>query len=321
MSEIPALSVVILAVSSPAAVDRLVRSIGPRLIVQVEILVVAEAGNCLDADVEIVACEADSPVPSRRMLGLSRARAPFVVFLEDTSVCESNWLEAWLAASMDGRVDAASGPVSLDPGVSGVAAAVYFCEYARYAPGSTPCPAGHLSGNHFGVRRVALADTEAIHETELSRALREAGRPPSWVAGARVRHVESSGFNRAARDRLRFGLDYGLGRGRHDRSVGRWTGPLIGLGIWPIQVGRLVGLAARSKHPWPLRQFAASLPLTLLLLSFWSLGEWAGWTLGLAVPAARRRRAGSARPAARPTVRVESRPDGCTTGRGAASGD
>jgi hypothetical protein len=326
----PALSVVLVASDSAAAVLRALAALEPqRGAGRVEVIVAAArdrlaappAGGA--APVRWVIAAPGTSVPRLRRLGLDRAAAPLVAFTEDSCVFAPGWAEAWIAAFDDPSVTAATGPVEAAMGERATDWAVFLCEYAPFlARAGDRQGAGspwRLAGNNFAVRRCAgdaLAPHE-IHETEVAAAL--AGRAGALVAaaGARVGHVRRFALRQAIGDRLRFGRDYGRLR------AGRWpqaarlmslcAGPLV-LGV---QAARLTAtLIARRRH---LGRLLEVLPVTLGLLSAWSVGEWLGWMETLVrPPAARRRRAGAGRPGAGGPARARWRPGHCTAGPPAA---
>jgi hypothetical protein len=308
----PALSVVIVASDSAAAVLRALAALEPqRGAGRVEVIVAAARDRLAVppaaglGHVRWVIAAPGTSVPRLRRLGLDCAVAPVVAFTEDSCVFGPGWAEGWVAAFDNPSVLGATGPVEPAMGERAADWAVFLCEYApflaRDGPGAgagAGAPA-RLAGNNFAVRRCALdaLDRHEIHETEIAAAL--AGRAGGLVAvaAARVGHVRRYALREAIGDRLRFGYDYGrLRAGRWPRGVrlaGLCAGPLI-LGV---QAARLTAtLIVRHGH---LGRFLEVLPVTVGLLSAWSVGEWLGW-VGTLVrpPAARRPHARAGRPAA-----------------------
>jgi hypothetical protein len=259
-------------------------------------------------------------VPRLRRLGFDRATAPIVVFTEDSCRFGPGWAEAWIAAFRVPGLAAATGPVEASMGHALVDWAVFFCEYAPFLP--LPRTAGRssrLAGNNFAVRRAVverLAGPE-IHETEVAQDQLQAGRRGREgfvvVEAAQAGHVRRYAPAAAIGDRLRFGYAYGrLRAGPWPPSV-RLAGIFGGPAILAVQAARLTAtVLARRRH---LGRFLEALPVTLALLTAWSVGEWLGW-LGAPVPvqasprrswAAGRRRERAARPAAPPPARGPAR--------------
>ena len=253
-------------------------------------------------------------VPRLRRLGLDHATAPLVAFTEDSCVVGPGWAEAWVAAFGDARALAATGPVEAAMGHATIDWAVFLCEYAPFLAedGRRTGPPRRLAGNNFAVRRsgCGILDRSEIHETDVAGAL--AGGPGALVAvaAARAGHVRRYPLREAIGDRLRFGHAYGrLRAGRWSRWA-RLAGFFAGPAILGVQTARLTALLiARRRH---LGRFLEVLPVTVALLSAWSVGEWLGW-LGASLPrSARKRRETAGRPAARPLALARSRSARCT---------
>ena len=192
--------------------------------------------------------------------------------------------------------------------------AVFLCEYAPSWPGtaSGAGPPRRLAGNNFAVRRSdrGVLDRSEIHETDVAGAL--AGRPGASSRSRRLEPGTSAGIRSAEAigDRLRFGHAYGrLRAGRWSRWV-RVAGFFAGPAILGVQTARSTALLiARRRH---LGRFLEVLPVTVALLSAWSVGEWLGWLAASLPPSARKRRETAGRPAARRLARARSRSVRCT---------
>jgi hypothetical protein len=333
----PALSVIVAASDSTTAVARTLAALArQRGIVGLEVVVAAARDRFDEAppldgtfpEVRWVFAAAGTGVPRLRRLGLDRASAPVIVFTEDSCLFGRDWAAAWIASFGDSRVQAATGPVEPAMGNAPVDWAVFFCEYAPFlAPrGTGTGPASRLSGNNFAVRRCdrlgeVLARHE-IHEVDVARALAGHDGGTAMVPGASAGHVRRYAPREAIGDRLRFGRAYGRQR------AGSWpvwvcvSGLFAGPAILGVQAARLFAIVLRRRRH--LGRFIEALPITLGLLSAWSVGEWLGWLGWLSVPggrrptAARRRRETAAPPPARRPARSWWRSTHCTAGPPAA---
>jgi hypothetical protein len=125
------------------------------------------------------------------------------------------------------------------------------------------------------------------------------------VAAARAGHIRRYPLREAIGDRLRFGHAYGrLRAGRWSRWA-RVAGLFAGPAILGVQAARLTALLiARRRH---LGRFLEVLPVTVALLSAWSVGEWLGWLTASLPPSARKRRERGGQPAARKLARARGR--------------
>jgi hypothetical protein len=270
----PVLSVVIAATDCPEAVARSVASIGESTRGRVERIVASTIAPEPIADVRWIHGAPGSGVPHLRRLGLDQARGPIVVFSEDSCVFPQGWLDGFLDAFDDDRTLAASGPVL--PALSGRAIdwAVFFCEYAVFLPRGFSSTA-RLAGNNFAIRRdlACQLDPDAIHESDVASTALSASKTAERAAAY---HIRRYGFMEAIRDRLRFGFEYGRHRGLGLGRAKRLAGFIAGPAILAVQVARLVvQVGARPRY---LGVFVEALPVTLALLTAWSVGEWLGWS-------------------------------------------
>lgn len=235
-----------------------------------------------------VAAEPRAGIGRLRRVGLDAATGDVVAFTEDSCVGAGGWADAWRDTFADPRILAATGPVVPAMGTSRIDWAVFTCEYSLFLPSLTPerrptstnqtqSPILRLAGNNFAIRRslADMLDRREIHETEV------AGRLTSGVAVAAeavVYHTRRYGLAESVRDRLRFGYEYGTTRGACLRGPLR----LLALGVGPaILVAQTIRLLMQLRRPSPARAILVEcLPVSLGLLTAWSVGEWLGWMRG-----------------------------------------
>jgi hypothetical protein len=269
---------VIAATDSPAAALACVESLGPDLDAdRVEAIVAAPgwiAPRGLRLGARWVTAAASSGVPTLRCVGLEHSRAPIVLFTEDACRFVPGWFEAWLDAFEDAKFVAATGSIEQGCDAGPREWAVYFCEYASFyrAPGRRGCQT--LAGNYFAVRRAIAAELAlggAIDEFEIACELCQRGLRTAWVEGPPARHVRRYSTAEIIRDRLRFGMEFGL-RAASARSAA--IRALAGPAILVVQAARLSATIARAPGLWI--PFLETLPVTLALLAAWSVGEWFG---------------------------------------------
>lgn len=280
----PALSVVVAATDSSRAVAQTVASILAQGEAVAFEIIVAAARDQIDprsapVGVAWVAAPAGTPVPRLRRLGGERARAPVVVFTEDSCRFPPGWLAAWLAAFEDRDVRAATGPIEPAMGEALVDWAVFFCEYAPFlpAPERRPGPPQRLAGNNFAIRRAAYSSLarQEIHEVDVFHESGADGGRVVEVEAAWAAHVRRYGLGEALGDRLRFGLEFGRLRARGCPRWRRVPTILAGPAILAAQLARMTSMVLH--HHRVLGRFVRALPVTLALLAAWSAGESIGW--------------------------------------------
>lgn len=277
------IAVVVVATESAEEARRCVEAIGG----SVPIVVAArgEIAPCpLPANASWVAAEGGASVPRLRAIGLGQTDAPVVAFVEDGNAPSPGWADAWADAFSDPRIGAATGPSLPTAGASIASRAVFLFEYASFLPGPPP---GRLSGNNFALRRPANPPAE-IHEWTDFVAI-------GWVPDARVFYGRRCGARAAIAARFRDGRGFG--------AIA--PGPRLGLG-WlvlapAIAVAQSYRLGAALVRSGAGRWVVAGLPLTILLILAWSLGE----ALGRSRPAVDRPCGTAGRPAGRRRGRAD----------------
>jgi len=284
------IAVVIAATDSAEAASRCAASIGPgvRVIVAFDPSRVEASG--LPADVEAVAGDPGAGVHRLRRLGFDRCGEPIVAFTEDSCWLAPGWAIGWLPSFERRGILAATGAVELASGRSLLDRAVFLCEYAPFL--SNPRESGsptRLAGNNFALRRENIpTDGADIHEFEVAKGGRLALAPLTLAL-----HVRRHGVREAIRDRVRFG--FGFGRScAGSMPQRRWSRIVFGPAILGSQLARLATTLLRKRRLDG--AFISALPLTALLLTAWSVGEWLGWTVGPARRASGRSGEGSAQP-------------------------
>jgi len=317
LSDRPLLSVVIAATDSAQAVARCVASLGaPMADGRVEVIVTAARDRINPQrsghGFTWLAVEPGMGLAELRRLGLERSTAEIVAFIEDSCVVSPGWAEAWVSTFSRPWLLAATGPVEHGTPASVLDWAVFFCEYAPFLLPHRNETTTRLAGNNFAIRGNALwesADSNGIHESLVVLDLTRSGRVPVFVSEALVWHTRHFTLREAVRDRLRFGLDYGRLQACEGHDARRLLAIALGPLILLAQAGRLVSTLVAKRRHWG--QFVETLPITLALLTAWSVGEWLGRLHGLLPTAGCRRRGKAARTALPTPGRAVSRPVDC----------
>jgi hypothetical protein len=293
--------VVIAASDDPEAVGRTLASLGRCR--GVEVVVAARFDPVGESERVIwVTADEGADVPRLRRLGLDRARGDIVVFTEDSCRCSDGWLRAWRDAFLDPALVAATGPIEPAMGDRAVDWAVFFFEYAPFLAGAIR-EVARLAGNNFAIHRELAdrLDPDAIEECDIPGAAWAHGGKVGVAVGAVAGHTRSYGLTDAIRDRFRLGLSFGRHRATRLPMPFRLAGIAAGPGIALVQAVRLTTTVVRNRRY--VGRFVRSAPVTILLLTAWSVGEWLGWSgEALGSMAFRRRHGREGRSGGPPTV-------------------
>ena len=224
----------------------------------------------------------DTTVPTLRAAGLAAAKGNVVAFLEDHCVCVPGWRDAIMAAH-DLPVDAVGGPVDLAPGGRPLDWAVYFYDYARFAPPLVSGQVYSLSGANMSFKNSFLvglgaALQDGVMEVILEQESRRRGTATYIASDAVVIHGKHHSFGGAVI--LAFALAQGYasrrvrGKGTLQRLAFSSVTPLLPL----LMMVRIVVAILRTKRN-AIRLMIAS-PWLVTLVVTWSLGEFVGYLAG-----------------------------------------
>ncbi len=279
------LSVVVAAWTGPEALARCLKGLRAQVRHGEDEVIVARnfAGAALGGDIRDLVFDPTTNVPQLRAAGLASATGQIVAFLEDHAVPVPGWRDALVGAFVP-PVGAVGGPVDLAPGGSALDWAVFFYDYARFAPPLASGPVASLSGVNAAYRRDVLARLvsglpNGLHEAELEARLHAKG-VTMWLEGDAGVVVARRGEAYHA-----IGLAFSLARGYMGRRVSQAPvayrcarvalAPFVPL----LLFARLVRDVERSPH---LRgRFLRAAGWVLLLQIAWGAGEAIGALAGV----------------------------------------
>lgn len=220
----------------------------------------------------------------RRAAGLTAATGELVAIVEDRSVPRPDWAGAFVSAH--NRLSAVAIGGGIDNGHHGTLNwAVFFCDFGRYRPPFTPGPRRWISDVNICYKRRALEMTRAAwrdryHETTVHWALTSAGETLYLSDAPSVDQMRGPlRLGSLIRERFAWGRVFAYTRAR-ERSVGArllyaMATPVLPALLYARQVARQV------KQPG-FGTFLRATPAMLVLLTAWSLGEFAGYVTGRA---------------------------------------
>ena len=258
---------------------------------QVQIFVVSPVSPPADfarkfAAVQWLAAAPTALIPNLWSLGMAAATGEVVAITTAHFVPAPDWIAQIRAAHR--RIDSAgiAGPIDPPRGGSLGDWATYFLRYSTGFIYHREQSVHDLIGDNASYRRSALqAHWESIRvgfwEPEFHRRVLAEGRTLTFVPEIRITQKHSFGVSRFCSQRLNHGRHYGRdrmkGKSAWFRLVGILASPLI-----PFVL--LAKIVARLTHkPAYVLPFLASLPVLLLFICSWAVGELWGY-LGHASP-------------------------------------
>lgn len=216
----------------------------------------------------------------RRTGGLKAARARLVAMIEDRGWPRPDWAKEMVAAHRlypDGVIGGAVESEARGPAMW----AIFFVDFGRYqAPFDSAHPE-YVTDTNICYKREALMSVEHLwthkyQEAEVNWALADKGAGLRLVEGPRtVQHREPVGFGEMASERFHWGRTYGDMRAR-GKSFGqrlKWIAitPLLPFVLYLRHVRRQLRLKRN------VGELALATPVIFFLLTFWSIGECAGY--------------------------------------------
>lgn len=218
-----------------------------------------------------------------RALGIAAARGQIVALVEDHGRPDARWCANLVKAHQRGY-DGVGGAIEngIDRSLNW---AVYFCDFGAY---QNPVRAGEtamISDANASYKREVLERIRDIwrdgfHQVVVNEAIRRGGGRLGLFPDIVVRQYrEGLKFGEALAERYVWGRSFAASR---CRWIGRGE-PILRAALAPLLPAVLTArMAAAVLRKGRLRrQFAAALPLILLLEMSWSLGELTGYVSGV----------------------------------------
>ena len=216
----------------------------------------------------------------RRAAGLRAARGRLVALLEDRGWPRPDWAAAF-AGLHAARPHAAIGGAIECAATDGLLRAIFRCDFGRYRPPFAEREAGFASDVNVCYKRELLESVRAVwadrfQEPQVHEALRRCGH--ALLLSPLPRVVEQRlplPLGAALDERLQWGRTYGRIRGR---DGGRSLAVLRALAAPAVPLVLLLRQWRQGHDRGDGRgELAATLPLTLALLTAWAAGEaWGG---------------------------------------------
>jgi len=286
----PALSIVVPSVNGWSDLEGCLAALErERAMVRLEVLVPERCGTEVrDAIagrypwVRLLPVPSDMPIPQMRARAFAEATAPTVAVIEDHVLVPPGWARQMLEARADGARVVGGGVVNAAT-ESTVDWAAFLCEYSHLAAPLQAGPAEWLTGNNTAYERALLTECrEVVEAGRWEDVLHQAFRQRGVVLWCRpdivVGHKKHYTIAEYSSQRFLYARAYAgarvAGTGPH-RRIGYG---LVALALPPVLLARIVARVWRGRT---LRaRLLPSLPLLLLFVSAWGLGETVGAWFG-----------------------------------------
>ena len=225
-----------------------------------------------------------------RNAGIAQARADIVASIDADCIAGKDWVEEILAAHESAALVIGGSIGNANPG--GVSWAAYFCEFTEWMPGAPRRWLTNMATANISYKKSVFQKYGRFIEgtygsdTDFNWRLGRAGHRVLWVPEIKVTHQSIDDFGAFLRHEFHHGMDCARMRigSQNFSRLRRWFYAVC-FALIPVKL--LAFIAARNvRHRTYLRQFAAALPLVVLGLYAWSLGELVAYLPG--APAFRR---------------------------------
>jgi len=220
-------------------------------------------------------------IPELRWEGMRLARGEWIAVIEDHCMAPPRWASAILDFH-DARYGVVGGPVENGSRDRILDWAFFLAEYGPCMPPLPEGAAEGVPGNNAAYRRaiLPLSDNRWAYawESFLQNDLRIKGVGIFLNPALLIYHKKSFGLWEMLGQRFLYSRSYAAMRGRTMPGPKRVVYALLSLALPPLLLLRIArSLAAKHRN---LREFVLGLPLIVLFVIAWALGEIAGYLAG-----------------------------------------
>jgi hypothetical protein len=256
---------------------------------QIETIVVDRCGESVRhvirdrfPEATVVAAESGTTIPAMRAVAFGRASAPVVAVIEDHVIVPPGWGRDMVEALAQGAA-VVGGGVQNAAVATRVDRAAFLCEYSHMLPPQPAGPVRAVTGNNVVYRRDLLDRYRMLIESgrwenELHTAMRRDGvrlvGRPDIVVGHKM-HYRMRDY---MAQRFWYARAYAGMRRTSLSSFGKVAWAVGSLALPPVLLARIVGRVRRSDPPRP--ALVSLMPLLVLFVCAWALGEMVGYAAG-----------------------------------------
>lgn len=236
--------------------------------------------------VEIIRRDEYEPFSHSRAIGVKRARAPVVAFVEDHVVVFDGWAEAILESHQAGWKAIGPEVHSGNPGV-GISDAIALMNNATWRPPAEEGVHELLAGHNTAYDREVLLSMQPSVEVllrcdpVLQWLLRDQGHPCYLNPRSKIAHLNETELSGITAGYFHWNCLFAATRAQvfdwpwHRRALRILTAPLVP----PVRVLRQY-VDIRQNHPDRLGRYLESLPVQLVAHSVAALGQVLGFLFG-----------------------------------------
>lgn len=214
-----------------------------------------------------------------RAMGLRRAKGQILALLEDHGRVDKDWLLRMIEAHRESC--AAVGGAIENEVDKPLNWAIYFCDFGRYQTPFPTGPSSFISDANSSYKRNALQRIQEVwersfHETSVNSAILARGETLLLSSEPVVyQHRENLSLHRALQERYVWGRSFAGTRARGLSFLKRCLYLILSPALAALLVARKIRAIFNKKRNGG--AFLKAFPLTVLLLTFWSFGEFVGY--------------------------------------------
>jgi glycosyltransferase involved in cell wall biosynthesis len=221
-------------------------------------------------------------IPELWSTGIFLCRGDIVAVTTAHCIPADHWVDEILKAHESDYV-AVGGAIENAPTANVIDWAIYFCRYSQYMKPFPPRRVNEVPGDNASYKRLALRKCQAqmqkgFWEPFVHICLRKNGGQFFSVPTMVVYHDKSFGFASFLEQRFQHGRHFGALRTGHISTVRRVTNVILAPLIPCLLLARIVLRVLRKRRHG--KWLALSLPILVVFLISWSLGEVVGYLTG-----------------------------------------
>ncbi len=232
--------------------------------------------------VKLIKLTSPCGIPEMRAIAIAQAGGKFLVITEDHCIAPRNWL-AKIVEAHDSGYEVIGGAVENASTLRMIDWAVFLCEYSSFMPPIAGGETNLITGNNTSYRRSVIEKVDEstlknYWEYFLQRELKQMGVRFHSVPALVINHKKEFGFFYFLAQRFHYSRSFAAMRKRKS-SVPKQILYLLYTPVLPLhQTWRIFQNVRQKKRNY--REFFLSLPLLLIFMASYALGEFAGQIFG-----------------------------------------